>query len=499
MPRGRPAHPVFGDRQKGLAMAQHIASCLRTIKFLPSISGKGHRGNILVLTCVLLVVLLAMVAFGVDVGYMANCRTEIQRATDSAALAGAGELVLGTTPARAEALSYLGLNTVGGRTLSATNATIEFGMWNSTTRAFTLGGTIPNAIRVSTTDTAQPLFFGRVLGVNQFDAKASAIATYQPRDIALALDYSGSMCWDSQFLSIGSIGQPAVEANLLQIYQQLGSPTFGNMQWNPQLMGTSATPNTNIKNTFGMNTVAWPLPRGSWDEYIDYVKTDGYVYAAGYRYKYGLKTMLNYVLANLYTYADCPLLGPTSEQPLKAVKDSVGVFLTFLQQNTTDDRVALSIFTYSDNTAILEKPLTSQYSQVSTIVNARQAGHYVGGTNISAGMNKARLELQNNARVGAAKLLILMTDGMPTLPTGNLTADKQLVINEANACAAAKIPVVAISLGAAADTDLLQQVSDITGGAHFIIPGGQTVTQVQAQLEQVFAQVAADRPLKLVK
>ena len=121
------------------------------------------------------------------------------------------------------------------------------------------------------------------------------------------------------------------------------------------------------------------------------------------------------------------------------------------------------------------------------------------GTNISAGMNKARLELQNNGRIGASKLLVLMTDGMPTLPTGNPTADKQHVINEANACSAARIPVVTISLGAEADTALMQQVADITGGAHFIIPGGQTVNQVKAQLEQVFAQVAADRPLKLVK
>jgi len=461
---------------------------------------KKRPGNILVLTCVLLVVLLGMVAFGVDVGYMSNCRTEIQRTTDVAALAGAGELVHGTTAAKAEALEYLVKNKVGGRTLSASNATIEFGTWNPSGRTFTQpNGTVPNAIRVSTTDNAQPLFFGRVLGKNTFDTKASAIATYQPREIALALDYSGSMNWDSQFRAIGSIGQAAVEANLLQIFQQLGSPTFGNMQWNPTLYGNTSTNNNSIKAQFGMNQVAWPLSSGSWDSYINYVKTDGYVNAAGYRCKYGMKTMLNYVLSDLYTYNQCPLLYATSEQPLTAVKDSVDVFLSFLQQNSTDDRVALSIFSYSDNGAVLEKGLTKQYSQISTVVRARQAGHYVGGTNISAGMNKARLELQNNARVGTSKLLILMTDGMPTLPTGNLTLDKAAVVAEANACAAAKIPVVCISLGASADTSLMQQVADTTGGAHFIIPGGQTVNQVKTQLEQVFSQVAADRPLKLVK
>ena len=63
----------------------------------------------------------------------------------------------------------------------------------------------------------------------------------------------------------------------------------------------------------------------------------------------------------------------------------------------------------------------------------------------------------------------------------------------------AKIPVVTIALGAYADTALMQQVADITGGACFIVPGGQTIAQVEQQLQQVFVQVASDRPLKLVQ
>jgi Flp pilus assembly protein TadG/uncharacterized protein YegL len=461
----------------------------------------GRRGNILVLTCVMLIVLLGMVAFGIDVGYMVNCRNEIQRATDAAALAGAGDLVKGVGPAEAAALSFLAKNKVGGRTLTAANATIEFGIWNPGSRTFgpAANGQIPNAIRVSTVDKAQPMFFGRVFGLSTFDSKASAIATYQPRDIALALDYSASMCFDSQFRAIGRLGKNAVESNLQQIYQQLGSPKYGKLKWEPVAYGNNNTNNNTIKAEFGLDKVAWPFNRGSWDSYINHVKNDGSVNAAGYRYKYGMKTWTNYILSDLFSYNDCPVLYMTSEQPLTAVKDAVDVFLDFLQKNSTDDRVALSIFTYSDNKAILEKQLTKQYDQISTIVRARQAGHYTPSTNISAGLNKARLELQNNSRVGASKLVILMTDGIPNLPTGNTSLDKAAVITEANACAAARIPVVTISLGADADTALMQQVANITGGAHFIIPGGQSVNQVKAQLEQVFATVAADRPLKLVK
>jgi Mg-chelatase subunit ChlD len=182
-----------------------------------------------------------------------------------------------------------------------------------------------------------------------------------------------------------------------------------------------------------------------------------------------------------------------------ALKDAVDAFLNYLDENSTDDRVSLSIYTYSDGTAKLEHALTKSYSTVSNTVRTRQAGHYLSGTNISAGMNRGRLDLQNNARPNVAKLMVLMTDGVVNLPSGNTTNDKQAVRNEAIAAAAAKIPIVTISVGALVDTALMQEVADITGGAAFVVPGGQPISAVEDQLEAVFAQVAADRPLKLVQ
>ena len=210
-------------------------------------------------------------------------------------------------------------------------------------------------------------------------------------------------------------------------------------------------------------------------------------------------TWLSYILEKRCGASDTPGLDNVSEQPVTALKDAVDAFLAYLTDHSTDDRVSVSIYTYSDNTAKLEQSLTKTYTLISNITRNRQAGHYVGGTNISAGMTKARVDLQANARVGAKKMIVLMTDGVVNMPTGNTTLDKAAVITEANLCASAKIPVVTISLGAYADTDLMQQVADITGGAAFIVPGGQPIAQVKTQLEQVFSQVAADRPLKLVQ
>ena len=459
-----------------------------------------RRGAIVVFAALLIVVFLGVVAFAVDIGYIVSTRTELQAATDSAVLAGAGALVNGTPAAKTEALAFLAKHKIGGKTLGETEATIEFGVWDSNTRKFTVNNTSPNAVRVTANSTQQPLFFGRIFGKTAFDTSTQAVAVYQPRDIALVLDYSGSMCYDSQFRNIGLLGQSAIEANLLRIYQEMGSPKFGTkLTFAPVKYGTTSTSTSNVKKNFGLDKVSYPYPGGSWDDYINYVQDDSYVNSAGYRCKYGYLTWVNYLLAKQCGASDTPGLWKVCEQPVTALKDAVDVFLSYLQSNSTDDRVSFSLYTYSDDTAKLESPLTKVYSAISTLVRQRQAGHYVGGTNISAGMTKARVDLQTNGRPGALKMMVLMTDGVVNMPTGNTTTDKAKVIQEAQLCATAKIPIVTISVGAYADTALMQQVANITGGAAFIVPGGQPIAEVEEQLKEVFAQVAADRPLKLVE
>ena len=97
-----------------------------------------RRGIILVLTAVLMTFMLGLIAFAVDVGYIANSRTEIQRATDSAAYAAAGALVNGTSGATTEGQSYLTANKVAGNALNTANATFEYGFWDLNTRTFTV-------------------------------------------------------------------------------------------------------------------------------------------------------------------------------------------------------------------------------------------------------------------------------------------------------------------------------------------------------------------------
>ena len=92
-------------------------------------------------------------------------------------------------------------------------------------------------------------------------------------------------------------------------------------------------------------------------------------------------------------------------------------------------------------------------------------------------------------------MIVLMTDGQANLP-----ADPDgYLLSEAQECADNNYPVMTISLGAAADTAIMQQVADMTGGIHFNIPGGRLSPEYEEDLTEAFRQIAGHRPLKIVK
>ena len=151
-----------------------------------------------------------------------------------------------------------------------------------------------------------PLFFAGIFGINNFSVSAESIAQYQPRDIAIVLDFSGSMNDDSELKQIryDSENRVPVENSLAEIYADLDSPTYGNMEFTPRYISTTDT--TEIKKQLGLRyyedgqwkDVPYPYPSGSWDDYIYYVKNSSNIYYAGYRKSYGYMTLINYWLEN---------------------------------------------------------------------------------------------------------------------------------------------------------------------------------------------------------
>ncbi len=128
-----------------------------------------RRGAITVLVALLLVPFLAMVAFAVDIAWVVQSRSDLQNAADSAALAGAEQLMNGyvqyTLPsqtsqgtvlaasegtATAYAKNFAGYNTAGGVTSLALNASdIEFGFTNGQGSYNAAASGFPNTVKVT--------------------------------------------------------------------------------------------------------------------------------------------------------------------------------------------------------------------------------------------------------------------------------------------------------------------------------------------------------------
>ncbi|MEA1950507.1 MAG: vWA domain-containing protein, partial [Planctomycetota bacterium] len=408
----------------------------------------------------------------------------------------------------------------------------------------------------------------------------------QPRDIAIVLDFSGSMNDDSELKRINWNGtnRTAVEDSLEEIHEDMSPMSYGNLQFQPQTVtligeppsdpqlpqisvefrssdvyvtsskdlsnvvmefsdgtrekiedltsptgafrgtggnyskritkiwvksGTNDSGDgpgygekfednyTAIKEALGLTNVQYPYPSGSWDSYIYYVKTSYNVYRAGYRRSYGYMTLINYWLEKKPKNSQTPDLWKANAQPIGAVKDTVDVFMDYIQEVDTGDRVALIIYNSYSQEALVEHSLTDDFDAVSNTVEHRQAGHYDTLTNIGDGIRFARQELNANARIGAFKMIVLMTDGIANRPSGIDAA--QYAKDQADLAEEDGYPIVTISLGSGADTSLMQSIADRTDGRHFNIEGMNTVTDHRDDLLEVFREIANDRPLMLVK
>ncbi len=209
------------------------------------------RGIIVVLSAVLMIVMMAMLAFSIDVGYMYTMQSQLQRSVDAATLAGAGSLINGEDAATEAVHEYLVRNPVGTQwkeydnqpvadsvdhflTNYSQGLEIDYGEWDDTTKEIVPSERPASTVKVSMRYDNMPFFFGHLLGRDTFSVQAQSAAAYQPRDIMMVLDLSGSMNDDSEFKAFNTLGVDHVTANQFQMYEELGSPVYGNLEFEPQ-------------------------------------------------------------------------------------------------------------------------------------------------------------------------------------------------------------------------------------------------------------------------
>ena len=159
-----------------------------------------RRGNIIVVTALLMTGLIAFAAFAIDLGYLYAVRVELQRCADASAIAAAWELIdkngqAGTatttgltTTASTKASQFAALNLVSNQApgLGTGDVTVGY-MANpaspSDTLVTTPAGKLPNAVQIRVQRTSDqngqvPLFFARVLGYDHEALTAQATAAY---------------------------------------------------------------------------------------------------------------------------------------------------------------------------------------------------------------------------------------------------------------------------------------------------------------------------------
>jgi hypothetical protein len=193
---------------------------------------------VLPLVAICTVALIGMVALAIDLGMIAVARTQCQNAADSAAMAGArtingnstGNYNLSAVPTAAVtaavANKIFGTNVQGspgsispntaltdsqGNPYSFTSGQVQVDVG---TYAFTYNDANPSqegfGIQIPRIDTTEPysavrvtvsytgnFSFGRVFGINTYNANAQSVAGHRPRDVVIVLDLSGSMRFQS--------------------------------------------------------------------------------------------------------------------------------------------------------------------------------------------------------------------------------------------------------------------------------------------------------------
>jgi Flp pilus assembly protein TadG len=162
-----------------------------------------RRGAVLPLFALMLVALVGFLALAIDIGIVAVAETQCQCAADNAALAGArtlnGSTGSNTTAATTMAQTAAAANPIMSKAATSAQVAVQHGAYHYDYTAMTFTPQFPpvspdnyNLTQVTVTPNTAS-FFARVFGITSLNVSATATAAYRPRDVAIVLDFSGSM------------------------------------------------------------------------------------------------------------------------------------------------------------------------------------------------------------------------------------------------------------------------------------------------------------------
>lgn len=323
---------------------------------------------------------------------------------------------------------------------------------------------------------------------------------YIPTEISAikSRTYDASNGWDERVaaalgLAYWNSGHPPqAGTGELAFWAKRGAPPGNNnsqigsseLQWVERINGRSVNASKNI-----------------WQDYINYMKdrTELTSANASFYHRFGVKTLINYLMEARPSNTNTPEFAATPTQPMQAIKDAVNFMTDYIGELETDDQLSLEVY---GTTGRHEVNLTHEHAQVSERLNAMQAGHYDSWTNQGGGMVKAIEELGSaRARPGARKIIFLLTDGKANVTasgqTGNESGGHAYARQQALVAAELGYRIFVVTVGSDCDESAMQEIADIGHGEAFHAEG--SIEEYSEQLEEIFRRLGGQRPVELVR
>ncbi len=420
-------------------------------------------GQALVLLALGVVGFVGMCAMAIDVGRLLWARNQIQAAVDSAVLAGAQSMPVGTSTATTQATYYWDAN---NDFLQAQGTNVNFNI------TFPTGN---KAIKIDA-EADIPTWFAGIFGISNWHVTASGTAASQVLDIALVMDVSGSMCFTST---------PQVENTTQNVLMSPGrlTPSGGAF---PKLTAAipSSGPGTNVviylndvsifnstnqannKNNFGYSSSSygWDSTTKYWQRDFDggtagragmiridqelmqitnvnaaantltvtRARTNNDTGVATVQQAHGINSEVwanrmanangkaDYCDAvSKYTATSAPQDGP--HQPFDDAISNAKYFISLF--NGAYDKVGLASYS---TTAKNQNALTGTFSSLNSKLDGSGATEFLhpnGSTNIAHGLGVGQQILDGTGkRANAVRILVLVTDGIPNKYCTNSTA-----------------------------------------------------------------------------
>ena len=242
--------------------------------------------------------------------------------------------------------------------------------------------------------------------------------------------------------------------------------------------------------------------RDHWCHYVrSYMDQNNEMTSANsaFKYRFGAKTLTNYLLEKRPLSSQSPHLALVPTQPMQAVKDAVRVLTGVVEELQGDDKLSLE---YYDRWGHHRENLTYNYAVVADSLDDMQAGQDGHYTNMGGGIQQAIAELTGSrARCHAVKIMVLLTDGRANVnESGGYTdyvGGPEWALDSADQAVAQGIRIYCVSVGSAADRDLMQQIAGKGSGTEFYAAG--SIENYSAQLRQIFETLGGTRPVVLIE